>query len=94
MQRHHCTVPDSDGSQSKGGRGAHGFGSAGQEAQDAEKDPNSAEVPVEGVDGEEGDPAASSEPIVEAEPEIPSLTMEEFLAQRAGTMVVSYTHPF
>ena len=36
------------------------------------------------VDGEDGDPAASSEPVVEAEPETPSLTMEEFLAQRAG----------
>ena len=36
------------------------------------------------MDGEDGDPAASSEPVVEAEPETPSLTMEEFLAQRAG----------
>ena len=41
-------------------------------------------MPVEVVDGEEGDPAASSEPVVEVEPETPTLTMEEFLAQRAG----------
>jgi hypothetical protein len=68
--------------QSKGGRGAHAFGSEGQEAQDAEKDPASAEPATDAVD--EGEDAAPAEPVVEAEPEPPTMTMEEFLAQRAA----------
>jgi len=73
--------------QQKGGRGAHAFGNEAQEAQDAEKDPASAEPAVDGEDGaaaEDGEPAAASEPVVEAEPEPPTMTMEEFLAQRAA----------
>jgi plasminogen activator inhibitor 1 RNA-binding protein len=64
--------------QSKGGRGAHAFGNEEQEAQQAEKDPASAEAPVE--EGE--DAAAESEPIVEAEPEPNVMTLDDYLAKR------------
>lgn len=53
------------GEQSKGGRGAHGFGNVDQEALEAEKDPSSAAPATE--DGAEAE--ATAEPVVEAEPE-------------------------
>lgn len=51
------------GDQSKGGRGAHGFGNEGQEALEAQKDPASANPVVEGQE------EVAPEPVVEAEPE-------------------------
>lgn len=57
--------PSGRGEQSKGGRGAHGFGNVDQEALEAEKDPTSAAPATE--EGAEAEAAA--EPIVEAEPE-------------------------
>ena len=54
------------GEQSKGGRGAHGFGNEGQEALEAEKDPASAAPATEEAAAGEEVPA---EPVVEAEPE-------------------------
>ena len=51
------------GDQSKGGRGAHGFGNEGQEALEAQKDPASANPDVEGQE------EIAAEPVVEAEPE-------------------------
>ena len=53
------------GEQSKGGRGAHGFGNVDQEALEAEKDPASAAPATE--EGAEAE--APAEPVVEAEPE-------------------------
>lgn len=65
---------------SKGGRGAFGAGNAAQDALEAEKDPLSAEVPVEGLDGEEA--AADAEPVVVAEPEPVTYTLDEYMRKR------------
>jgi len=65
------------GGQSKQGRGKFSFGSPDQEAEQAAKDPSSAEVPVE-------EDAVEEVAVVEAEPEIPTKSMEEFLAERAA----------
>jgi plasminogen activator inhibitor 1 RNA-binding protein len=62
---------------SKGGRGSFGFGNPAQDAQDAEKDPNSAEALLQPVDAEE-----SAEPEVVAEPEPVTFTLDEFLEKR------------
>ena len=66
------------GGQSKNGRGNHGFGNAEQDAADAEKNPT-AVLEGESYDNEDG------ETVEEPEPEVPSLSMEEFLAQKAAT---------
>lgn len=63
---------------SKGGRGAFGFGNPAQDAQDAEKDPNSAEAAIEPVEGAE----ESAEPEVVAEPEPVTYSLDEFLEKR------------
>jgi hypothetical protein len=64
--------PSGRGEQSKGGRGAHGFGNVDQEALEAEKDPTSAAPATE--EGAEAEAAA--EPIVEAEPEPGTLQLD------------------
>ncbi len=63
---------------SKGGRGSFGFGNPAQDAQNAEKDPNSAEAPTEAVEGAE----ESAEPEVVAEPEPVTYSLDEFLEKR------------
>jgi len=63
---------------SKGGRGAFGFGNPAQDAQDAEKDPNSADVAIEAVDGAE----EAAVVVEEAEPEPVTYSLDEFLEKR------------
>lgn len=65
------------GGQSKDGRGKYGFGSAEQDAEEATKNPNAA---LGGADDE----AEEADEAADAEPEVPSISMEEFLAQRAA----------
>lgn len=67
------------GEQSKGGRGAHGFGSAKQDAEEAQKDPESALKPT--TEGDVTDVADEAEP---EEEEPPTRSMDEFMAQRAA----------
>jgi plasminogen activator inhibitor 1 RNA-binding protein len=61
---------------SRGGRGPFGAGNPAQEAQDAEKDPKSAEIVVE------GEVAEVAEPVEVAEPEPETFTMDEFMKKR------------
>lgn len=62
------------GAQKKDGRGAHSFGSASQDAEQAMKDPKSADVEIDG--------AVEDDEAEEVEPEAPTMTMDEFLAQK------------
>lgn len=65
------------GGQSKQGRGNHGFGNEADEARNAEKN---------GIADADADVDAEVEDVAEpVEPEAPSLSMEDFLAQRAET---------
>eukprot|EP00601_Ochromonadales_sp_CCMP2298_P003306 CAMPEP_0173184400 /NCGR_PEP_ID=MMETSP1141-20130122/8950_1 /TAXON_ID=483371 /ORGANISM="non described non described, Strain CCMP2298" /LENGTH=366 /DNA_ID=CAMNT_0014107757 /DNA_START=56 /DNA_END=1157 /DNA_ORIENTATION=+ len=61
---------------SRGGRGPFGAGNPAQEAQDAEKDPKSAEIEVE------GEVTEVSEPVEVAEPEPETFTMDDFMKKR------------
>lgn len=65
------------GEASKGGRGSFGSGNPAQDAQDAEKDPNSAEAVVESTEG-----AEDVEPEVVAEPEPATFTLDQFMEKR------------
>ncbi len=71
----------SSGEQRKGSRGPHSFGSEKQEAEDAEKNPASAEPEVESVVVD--DAAAAAVAVVEAEPVgPPQFLFDEFIAKR------------
>eukprot|EP01034_Spumella_vulgaris_P023706 gene23706-29952_t len=65
------------GEASKGGRGSFGSGNPAQDAQDAEKDPNSAEAVVDTTEG-----AEDVEPEVVAEPEPTTFTLDQFMEKR------------
>lgn len=64
------------GGQSKQGRGKFSFGSPEEEAQRATKDPSSAEIEIDVVE--------EDEPVEDAEPVVPTKSMEEFMAERAA----------
>lgn len=64
---------------SRGGRGPFGAGNVKEDAQKAEKDPAAAEVEAEG-EIETAEEEAGPPP----EPEVPTFTMDQFLAQRAA----------
>lgn len=64
---------------SRGGRGPYGLGNDKQDALEAEKDPASAESPIDVDDGDE-DPVVSAEA---EEPEAETFTMDQFMAKRA-----------
>jgi hypothetical protein len=66
------------GEQSRGGRGAFGFGNPAQEAHDAERDPASADVAVESPDN--GETAAVEEEPESNEPATRSF--DEYMARR------------
>jgi len=80
------------GEQRRGGRGPYGVGNVQDEAATAEKDPAAAEPPAEEpIEGEEAaapgwaadaTEEAPEEPAVEAEPVVPTLSFEEFMAKR------------
>lgn len=65
-------------SQSKEGRGKYAFGSAEQDAEEATKNPAAALAGSSEQEEEEAEVAAP------AEPEVPSMTTEEFMAERAA----------
>jgi len=65
------------GEASKGGRGSFGLGNPAQDAQNAEKDPNSAEAVVDTTEG-----AEDVEPEVVAEPEPTTFTLDQFMEKR------------
>lgn len=64
---------------SRGGRGSFGAGNAAQDALEAEKDPKSAEAPIESA-AEDADAAVEAEP--EAEPEPVTFTLDEYMQIR------------
>jgi len=73
---------------SRGGRGPYGAGNPEQEAQDAEKDPKSAETDaVEPVQAEEATPLAENVP--ETEPEPVTFTLDEYLQKRNNARATS-----
>jgi len=75
------TTAGPGGKQSKDGAGAAGWGSEKGEAQKAEKDPSSAEVPIEDVD--EADPESTpEEPEEPAVPEPATFTLEQYMAKK------------
>lgn len=69
------------GGQKKDGRGAHSFGSESQEAEQAMKDPKSAEI--------EAEAEVEEDTVEEGEPEAPTMTMDEYLASKKtiGTLL-------
>lgn len=73
------TTAGPGGKQSKDGAGAAGWGSEKGEAQQAEKDPSSAEVPI---DADEADPESTPEEVVEVEPEPTTFTLDQFAAKQ------------